>query len=205
MSAEHKCGASQQGALQAAVLAQDYERFRSLSMTEQGAPLRQEEHAVPESQRTGDALTPELQQCCFSTPVLPSLPVQAYIFLQKESLRRSPCSAWTILPHSTQAAVCTVIHRISPKATQPPLCVLVALGSLHWWRGSALPKGRTSVGFQGHAGCFTGFLRTAQFQHLPGCQLGCSPDNPSALEGRAEMVKQVGLRGTRVVAAQLHW
>lgn len=202
MSAEHECGASQQGALQAAVLAQDYERFRSLGMTEQGAPLCQEEHAVPESQRTGDAQTPELQQCCFSTPVLPSPPVQgqAYIFFQKESLRRSLCSAWTIPPHSTQALVWTVIHRISPKATQPPQCVLIALGSLHWWPRSTLPKD-----FQGHADCFTGFLRTVQFQHLPGRQLGCSPDNPSVLEGQAEMVKQVGLRGTRVAAAQFHW
>jgi len=38
MSDEHKRDASQQGALQAATLAQDYERFGSLSMTEQVAP-----------------------------------------------------------------------------------------------------------------------------------------------------------------------
>lgn len=113
MSDECECGASQQGAPQAAILAQDYERLRSLSMTEQGALLCREEHTVPESQRTGDARTPELQQCCFGAPVLVYSPCETRDgthFLQEESRRTSLCSAWTIPPNSTQALVSNMVY-----------------------------------------------------------------------------------------------
>lgn len=33
--------------------------------------------------------------------------------------------------------VCTIIHWITPKATQPPLCLMTTLGSLHQWPTSA--------------------------------------------------------------------
>lgn len=125
MSNQHRSDASQQGALRAATLAQGYARLRCLSIRTRDSTGRNTLYLKAEGQVVHRHLS-----CDSAAPAfLDFSPCQdkqrpAYIFCRKSLLGHSSAV------YGQYHTAASIVHQVSLKSMQPPLCLLIASGSL---------------------------------------------------------------------------
>lgn len=135
MSSQHRSDASQQGALQAATLAQGYARLRCLSMRDWEAPWG----GTCCTWKLKDRWCRHLSCDCAALALLYFSPCQGKQGTAFSAGRVSwdipLCSVWTI--HTAAP----IVHQVSPKSMQPPQSLLIASGSPTFRQEWAKPTG----------------------------------------------------------------